>query len=87
MNLIHLACRSYHSLERLQPLDFLPPLLLRLYLAPIFIEAGAHKLDFPSLLPNAGTVQWFEIRPGPAVPGPDGRPGRMVPSFSAASCC
>ena len=60
MNLIRIACRTYHSLERLQPLDFLPPLLLRLYLAPIFIEAGAHKLDFPSLLPNAGTVQWFE---------------------------
>lgn len=60
MSLIRCACRTYHSLERLQPLDFLPPLLLRLYLAPIFIEAGSRKLDLPSLLPNAGTVQWFE---------------------------
>ena len=60
MNLIRPACRAYHSLERLQPLDFLPPLLLRLYLAPIFIAAGSRKLDLPSLLPHAGTVQWFE---------------------------
>lgn len=60
MSLIQCACRAYHSLERLQSLDFLPALLLRLYLAPIFIEAGSRKLDLPSLLPNAGTVQWFE---------------------------
>lgn len=60
MSLIQCACRAYHSLERLRPLDFLPPLLLRLYLAPIFIEAGAKKLDLPSLLPKDGVVQWFE---------------------------
>ena len=60
MHLTTFACRAYHAIERLQPLDFLPPLLLRLYLAPIFIEAGANKLDLPSLLPNPGTVQWFE---------------------------
>ena len=60
MNPLQLACQAYHSLRRLQPLDFLPPLLLRLYLAPIFIQAGAGKLNFPSLLPNDGIVRWFE---------------------------
>ena len=60
MSLIRRACHAYHSLERLRPLDFLPPLLLRLYLAPIFIEAGFRKLDFPSLLPTASAVRWFE---------------------------
>lgn len=68
MSLIRCACCAYHSLERLRPLDFLPPLLLRLYLAPIFIEAGSRKLDLPSLLPNAGTVQWFEYGLGLPFP-------------------
>lgn len=43
----------------MRAVDFLAPLLLRLYLAPIFIMAGANKLSLPSLLPNSGTVWWF----------------------------
>ena len=86
MSLIRCACRAYHSLERLQPLDFLPPLLMRLYLAPIFIEAGSRKLDLPSLLPNAGTVQWFEY--GLELPFPALMAALAGgPSCSAASCC
>lgn len=37
--------------------DFLAPLLLRLYLAPIFFIAGTNKLD--GFLPDANTVAWF----------------------------
>lgn len=41
-------------LQRLRPLDFLAPLLLRLYLVPIFWMAGWHKLaSFED------TVEWF----------------------------
>ncbi len=42
------------GLDRLRGIDFLAPLLLRLYLAPIFWMAGANKLvNFTS------TVEWF----------------------------
>ena len=51
-------CAQYW-LDRFRAVDFLAPLALRLYLAPIFIEAGANKLTLPSLLPSAGTVSWF----------------------------
>lgn len=41
-------------LDRLRPLDFLPPLALRLYLAPIFLATGLNKaMNFES------TVDWF----------------------------
>lgn len=63
-----LAGRSRHWLERARAADFLAPLLLRLYLAPVFIEAGARKLELPSLLPNAGTVAWFEHSLGLPAP-------------------
>ena len=63
-----LAGRSRRWLDRARAADFLAPLLLRLYLAPIFIEAGARKLDLPSLLPNAGTVAWFEHSLGLPAP-------------------
>ena len=63
-----LAAGSRRGLECARAVDFLAPLLLRLYLAPIFIEAGARKLDLPSLLPNAGTVAWFEHSLGLPAP-------------------
>jgi putative oxidoreductase len=44
-------------LEATRRVDFLAPLLLRLYLAPIFWMAGTNKLD--GLLPDANTVAWF----------------------------
>lgn len=49
--------------------DFLGPLALRLYLVPIFWMAGSNKIDFRTLLPNDGVVQWFASLglPFPAV--------------------
>ncbi len=54
----------YHSfrdatLGRLQSLDFLAPLLIRLYLVPIFWMAGSKKIDFSTLMPYESTVSWF----------------------------
>ena len=58
--MIRLACCAHSWLKRqAQYFDFLALFLLRLYLAPVFIVAGAQKLDLPSLLPNPGTVSWF----------------------------
>lgn len=42
------------SLEKIQVLDGIPPLLLRLYLAPVFIQAGWTKLSHFN-----DTVFWF----------------------------
>jgi uncharacterized membrane protein YphA (DoxX/SURF4 family) len=39
--------------------DFLAPLALRLYLAPVFWVAGTHKLGEGSPLPSDDIVQWF----------------------------
>lgn len=47
------------QLDRTRCIDFLAPLLLRLYLAPIFWMAGTNKINFPSLLPKESVVQWF----------------------------
>lgn len=44
-------------LGKTRSLDFLAPLLLRLYLAPIFFVAGTNKLD--GLAPHPNTVAWF----------------------------
>ncbi|MEM8499481.1 MAG: DoxX family protein [Pseudomonadota bacterium] len=52
------AVRS-QTLGRLQHLDFLGPLLLRLYLVPIFWMAGSKKIDFSTLMPYENTVSWF----------------------------
>jgi putative oxidoreductase len=44
----------HQTLEKTQKLDFLAPLLVRLYLVPVFWMAGMHKLEaFDS------TVEWF----------------------------
>ncbi len=44
---------------KLRAIDFLAPLALRLYLAPIFWMAGTHKIDFSTFLPYESTVNWF----------------------------
>ena len=44
-------------LDATRGLDFLAPLALRLYLAPVFWMAGTNKLD--GLLPNENAVAWF----------------------------
>lgn len=45
--------------DRLQLLDGLAPLLLRLFLIPIFWMAGTNKIDLDTLMPFENTVAWF----------------------------
>ncbi|HSM27307.1 MAG TPA: DoxX family protein [Thioalkalivibrio sp.] len=52
-----LALWLHDTLNATRAVDFLAPLALRLYLAPVFWVAGTNKLD--GLLPGAGTVAWF----------------------------
>lgn len=52
--MLNLAIRAQLLLEKLCVLDFLPSLLLRVYLAPIFWMAGTQKLAH-----FADTVEWF----------------------------
>ena len=47
----------HDTLNATRAVDFLGPLALRLYLAPVFWAAGTNKLD--GLMPSAGTVAWF----------------------------
>jgi len=54
MNILQLLTNSQNTLNQTRQLDMLAPLLLRLYLAPIFLQAGWNKFaHFDS------TVQWF----------------------------
>lgn len=54
MNIIHCCCRVQGWLDATRKLDFMAPLLLRLFLAPVFISAGLTKMAaFES------TVSWF----------------------------
>ncbi|MFZ5844314.1 MAG: DoxX family protein [Pseudomonadota bacterium] len=62
------AFARFHSrlFERtLLPLDGLPPLLLRLYLFPVFWDAGTHKLNWATgeglgrLGVNPSVIEWF----------------------------
>ena len=46
-----------HLLDATRVADFLAPLLIRLYLVPVFWLAGTNKLD--GLGPSADTVAWF----------------------------
>ncbi|MHA7834021.1 MAG: HvfX family Cu-binding RiPP maturation protein [Algiphilus sp.] len=52
-----LLIRLQRLLDATRAVDFLGPLALRLYLAPVFWMAGTNKLD--GLLPSANTVAWF----------------------------
>jgi uncharacterized membrane protein YphA (DoxX/SURF4 family) len=45
--------------DKLRVLDFLGPLVLRLYLAPVFWMAGSSKIDFSTFMPYQNTVSWF----------------------------
>lgn len=51
---VRLAIASQKGLDRIRGADFLVPLLLRLYLAPVFWMAGGKKL-----LNFGNTVDWF----------------------------
>lgn len=61
--------------DKLRVLDFLGPLALRLYLAPVFWMAGANKIDFSTFMPYESTVSWFG--------NPDGGLGFPVPTLMA----
>lgn len=56
---MRLLNRLQDLLDATRAFDFLVPLLLRLYLAPVFWMAGANKIDFSSFLPKESVVQWF----------------------------
>ncbi|MDH5785703.1 MAG: DoxX family protein [Chromatiales bacterium] len=52
--MINYAIRLHQLLDRTRGADFLGPLLLRLYLAPIFWMAGTNKLNNME-----STIEWF----------------------------
>ncbi|TXH29580.1 MAG: DoxX family protein [Burkholderiaceae bacterium] len=57
--MLNLLNRFQDGLDATRRLDFLGPLLLRLYLVPIFWMAGTHKLaDMPSTIAWFGTPDW-----------------------------
>lgn len=54
--------------ERIKWLDGLPPLLLRLYLAPIMIAAGLHKWhNYEDMVAWFGNADWGLSLPAPAL--------------------
>ncbi|BCD96602.1 DoxX family protein [Marinagarivorans cellulosilyticus] len=60
-------CTYLHMLlNKTRPADFIAPLLLRLYLAPIFISAGLNKLNsFDSVVMWFGNSDWGLGLPAP----------------------
>lgn len=57
--LIRFANRAQDLLDAARGLDFLAPLLLRLYLVPVFWMAGTHKLaDFEATVAWFGNAEW-----------------------------
>jgi uncharacterized membrane protein YphA (DoxX/SURF4 family) len=66
--LITYANKAQTLLDKTRPADFLAPLLLRLYLAPVFWEAGIRKLNnFESTAAWFGNKQWGLGLPMPEV--------------------
>ena len=64
-NLMH---KAHNLLERSRSLDFLAPLALRLYLAPVFWMAGSKKLaDMDSTIAWFGNPDWGLGLPFPAL--------------------
>jgi len=55
-------------LDRASCLSSLAPLLLRLYLIPIFWMAGTNKIDLSTFMPYQGTVDWFGDYLGLPIP-------------------
>ncbi len=54
--------------DRIKWLDGLPPLLIRLYLAPIMIAAGLHKLhNYDDMVAWFGNADWGLGLPAPAL--------------------
>ena len=66
--MLSLLNRLQDGLDATRRLDFLAPLLLRLYLVPIFWMAGTHKLaDMDSTIAWFGNPDWGLGLPFPAV--------------------
>ena len=57
--ILKILSKAQHLLDNSQKLDFLAPLLLRLYLAPVFWMAGMNKLsDMESVIAWFGNDDW-----------------------------
>jgi uncharacterized membrane protein YphA (DoxX/SURF4 family) len=69
MNVIlKLACEANRLLDKLSILDFLAPLAIRLYLAPVFFVAGMNKLtNFSSTADWFGNPDWGLGLPFPTL--------------------
>ena len=66
--MLNLLNRFQDGLDATRRLDFLAPLLLRLYLVPIFWMAGTHKLaDMESTIAWFGNPDWGLGLPFPAL--------------------
>ena len=66
--MIHLITRLHAMLDMARGADFIAPLLLRLYLAPIFWMAGSHKLaDMESTIAWFGNSEWGLGLPFPTL--------------------
>jgi putative oxidoreductase len=66
--IVGLAVRAQSLLDRLAVLDFMPSLLLRVYLAPIFWMAGMQKAaHFPETVEWFGNPEWGLGLPLPAL--------------------
>ncbi|MDF1820643.1 MAG: DoxX family membrane protein [Alcanivoracaceae bacterium] len=60
--------RLHDLLNRFRALDFLAPLAIRLYLAPVMLVAGWHKVEnFDSVVQWFGNTEWGLGLPMPAV--------------------
>ena len=57
--LIRFANAAQNCLDRVRVADFIGPVVLRLYLVPIFWMAGTSKIDFATFRPYPGTIEWF----------------------------
>ena len=59
---VYIFNRLQDSLQLFKPIDFLAPLLLRLYLAPIFWMAGTQKINYNNeagTVDLSATIAWF----------------------------
>ena len=77
MNSLITAYNNLHQqiFGRLGFIEGIAPLLLRLYLIPVFWMAGTHKIDLTTLMPFESTVAWFG--------NPDWGLGLPVPTLMA----
>lgn len=65
---IRLGIQAQRLLDRLVVLDFIPALLLRIYLAPVFWMAGMQKAaNFPDTVEWFGNPEWGLGLPLPAL--------------------